>query len=303
MQPLTVKNFGFYCDAYLQHLKIEKNASEFTICSYRTDLRQFFQFIQNHEYSEITRKSLRSFLAELYNAGLKPATINRKLACLRSFFKFLCVREVVETNPADTLFFLKKEKRLPAIFDYDTIIAALKIPGVDSFDGLRDRVILEMFYSTGIRLRELVGLDINDIDFNNNVITVVGKGSKQRLVPLGKSIVKIVEDYLSVRKQRLGAVKKTSNALFIHKNCKRISPRQVQARVRKYLLLASQKDRAYPHMLRHSFATHLLEEGADLIAVKDLLGHSSLSTTQIYTHLTADRLKKVYKQAHPRAEK
>jgi integrase/recombinase XerC len=163
--------------------------------------------------------------------------------------------------------------------------------------------MLELFYATGIRLRELVGLNLEDVDFSNDLVKVTGKGSKQRLVPMGKVTAKTLKEYLKKRQAFLEAPNLSEKALFLNKKGNRMTARQVQTRVKKYLLLASDKDEAYPHILRHSFATHLLEEGADLLSVKELLGHASLSTTQVYTHLTAERLKKIYKQAHPRAEK
>ncbi|MFQ5825228.1 MAG: tyrosine-type recombinase/integrase, partial [bacterium] len=183
------------------------------------------------------------------------------------------------------------------------ISTALELPDVSTFDGLRDKVILELFYATGMRLRELVGLNLEDIDFSNDLVKVTGKGSKQRLLPTGKVTARILKEYLRKRQAFLEALNLSESALFLNKKGHRMTARQVQTRVKKYLLSASDEDEAYPHILRHSFATHLLEEGADLLSVKELLGHSSLSTTQVYTHLTAERLKKIYKQAHPRAEK
>lgn len=303
VQLLTAKNLSRHIETFIRHLRAERNASEFTIASYKTDLTQYLQFLHETDLGNVTRKTLRSFLASLYQRGMKPTTINRKLACLRAFLKFLCFNEVIETNPADSLDFLKKEKRLPQILSYERILKALNVPNCSTFEGLRDKNILEMFYSSGIRLRELVGLNVADVDFSNGVIKITGKGSKQRLVPLGRMLAKSLKEYLVSRRQQLSSLNDAQTALFIHKKSKRISPRQVQTQVKKYFQSSSGGEKAYPHMLRHSFATHMLEAGADLVAVKDLLGHSSLSTTQIYTHLTAERLKDVYRQAHPRAEK
>ncbi len=303
VQSLTAKTLQFHIRNFLRHLRIEKNASRFTLSAYQLDLEQLLQFAEENQVTEITRKSLRSFLASLSKRGLKASSINRKLTSLRSFFKYLCSQEVLDSNPAATLLYLKKEKKLPSFLRYEVILKALSLPDTTTFGGLRDRVILEIFYSTGIRLRELVGIDLEEVDLTNEVLRVTGKGSKERLVPLGKSITKIIKAYIVTRTQFVKSRNSSTEAFFLNKKGERISPGQVQYRVRKYLLAASDKQEAYPHMLRHSFATHLLDEGADLVSVKELLGHSSLSTTQVYTHLTTERLKKVYKQAHPRAQK
>ncbi len=303
VQSLTAKTLEFHITNFLRHLRIEKNASRFTVSAYQLDLGQLLQFTEEQDLHEITRKSLRSFLASFSKKGLKATSINRKLTSLRSFFKYLCSQEILDTNPAATLLYLKKEKKLPSFFQYEVILKALSFPDTNTIDGLRDRVILEIFYSTGIRLRELVGMNLEDVDLTNEVLRVTGKGSKDRLVPFGKSIVKIIKEYIKARAQFTQSLDLSTEAFFLNKKGKRVSPGQVQYRVKKYLLAASEKQEAYPHMLRHSFATHLLDEGADLMSVKELLGHSSLSTTQVYTHLTTERLKKVYKQAHPRAQK
>lgn len=303
MQSLSTNKLSHYIDAFLEHLRFERNASQFTLCSYKVDLEQLQLFIKKNRITEITRKSLRSFLASFSKSGLKVATINRKLTSLRSFFKYLCAQEILDSSPADTLSYLKKEKKLPSFFDYETILGAFNLPDTESYEGLRDRLILEIFYSCGIRLRELVGINLADVDLSNNVLRVTGKGSKERVVPLGKSLLGISKKYIELRARFLNSLSVSSEAFFLNKKGKRVSPDQVKYRVKKFLLAASDKQKASPHMLRHSFATHLLDEGADLLAVKELLGHSSLSTTQVYTHLTTERLKKEYQQAHPRAQK
>ncbi|MCH7679524.1 tyrosine recombinase XerC [candidate division KSB1 bacterium] len=303
MQSLSAKTLQFHIINFLRHLRMERYVSRFTLMAYQLDLGQLLKFVEEQYFHEITRKSLRSFLASLSKRGLKASSINRKLTSLRSFFKYLCSREILDANPAATLLYLKKEKKLPSFFQYEVILKALSFPDTNNIEGLRDRVILEIFYSTGIRLRELVGINLEDVDLTHELLKVTGKGSKERLVPLGKSIIRIIKEYIEARAQYIHSLDLMTEAFFLNKKGERISPGQVQYRVKKYLLLASDKQEAYPHMLRHSFATHLLDEGADLIAVKELLGHSSLSTTQVYTHLTTERLKKVYKQAHPRAQK
>ncbi|MFQ5707401.1 MAG: site-specific tyrosine recombinase/integron integrase [bacterium] len=302
-QLLTVKTLTVHIDDFLLFLRSEKNASDFTLKSYRTDLKQLAQFHHDSNLETVTKNSLRAFLAMLFKGGLKASTVNRKLACLRSFFKFLSIREICETNPALNLPFLKTERRLPAYLNFQEILQALHLPDADTFDGLRDRVVLELFYGTGIRLRELVNLNLADLDFLNGLLSVVGKGSKQRLVPVGKATCASLQRYLQQREALLRSKSLSNDALILSRKGQRMSPRQVQRKVKKYLRLASEKDGVSPHVLRHSFATHLLEEGADLLAVKELLGHASLSATQVYTHLTVERLKRIYNQAHPRAEK
>lgn len=302
-QSLTVDNLVPYIDSFIRYLKSEKNASEFTLRSYSTDLHQLAQFFEDTDTGEISKNAIRAFLAMLFKGGMKATTVNRKLAAIRSFFKYLSLQEITDTNPTLNLPFLKSPKKLPSYLSYETIFKALDLPDTTTFEGLRDKVILELFYGGGLRLRELVGLNTNDLDFSNDLIKVYGKGARQRLVPLGKTLSKVMRDYLREREVFLRQNGVANHALFLNKKTKRLTPRQVQERVKKYLRLASDNESAYPHILRHSFATHLLEEGADLLAVKELLGHSSLSTTQVYTHLTVDRLKKIYNQAHPRAEK
>lgn len=303
MKLHTVKFLQHNLNQYILHLQSEKNVSHFTLDAYKTDLNQFIQFLEECEMDELSKITLRSYLGMLFKGGLKTATVNRKLASLRSFFKYLCQQERLESNPAQNLLFLKKEKRLPSFFNYETIAKAIESIETQTYEGMRDRFILELFYSTGIRLRELVGLNYEDLDLVNSLMKVTGKGSKQRLLPLGKNLIKVLKRYLELRQQHLASLKTSNEALFLTRKGKRISPRTVQNRVKHYLIAMSEKGQAYPHMLRHSFATHLLEEGADLMAVKELLGHSSLSTTQVYTHVNVERLKKIYEQAHPRAQK
>jgi len=298
-----LNNLETHIEDFLLYLQIERNVSPFTLSSYKSDLDQFKTYMQKQEFTQLDRKAFRAFLADLSANNRKPATINRKLACLKSFVKYLCLHDKLDVNYTDALFFQKKEKKLPAYFAYKTIVAALQLPDTATYEGMRDKTMLELFYSTGVRLRELVGLDVEHIDIASNILRVYGKGAKERMVPLGKRVAETMTGYLCMRTQFLHEVSAKSEALFLSRRGKRISPRLVQIRMKKYLLKASDKQEAYPHMLRHSFATHLLEEGADLLAVKELLGHASLSTTQVYTHVTVERLQRIYQQAHPRSEK
>ncbi len=302
MKPPSAKMVDTHIASFLQYLRVERNASEFTRKSYATDLTRFVAFLNQQDMERIDKTSLRAYLASLAAAGFKPTTINRKLACLRSFFSFLCSREIIALNPAEAIRSLKQDKPLPKVLNFDEIVDALRLPDQTTFVGARDRVILECFYGTGIRLRELVNLDLPDVNLHEGLIRVVGKGRKMRLVPAGKRLSASLRQYLRIRGAFMSNRPGNEEAVFVNKNHVRVTPRQVQYLVRKYLESASGR-KASPHVLRHSYATHLLEEGADIMAVKELLGHASLSTTQIYTHLTAERLKMIYNQAHPRAEK
>lgn len=303
MSTISVDNLSAAIEKFLEYLRVERNASNFTLTSYKTDLKQYLTYLSDNNLTGLNRKTLRAFLADLSERKMKPATVNRKLATLKSFVKYLCAQDMMTTNVSDALFFQKKESQLPAYFDYNTILRALSLPDIETFEGLRDRVIMELFYATGMRLRELVGLNVDDVDLAQSTVKVWGKGSKQRILPIGGRIKETMRTYLSARERFLSERAGKTRAVFLSKKAKRISPRVVQSKIKQYLLQVSPKQEAYPHMLRHSFATHLLDEGADLVAVKELLGHASLSTTQVYTHLTVERLKRIYEQAHPRAEK
>lgn len=293
-------------DKYLFYLKTERNYSSHTISAYASDLSQFYQYlVQNHKLhlDQINKSELRSFLGYLKNEGYKANSINRKIACIRTFFKYLVKLGVIEKNPTATLFSLKTEKYLPPNLSYKTILSALELPDETTFIGARDKAILELFYGTGIRLGELGTLTLDNIDLVNALIRVKGKGSKERMVPLGRVASVFLKNYLEKRSHIVQHPAKDHKDVFINKIGQKLSYRGIQMRVKKYLMLVSRSGKLHPHVLRHSFATHLLDEGADLLAVKELLGHSNLSTTQIYTHVSAENLKKIYRQAHPRAEK
>ncbi len=272
-------------------------------------MRQFAEFLavsypelwgrKNIEW--ITKDHIRSFLAYSSQQGLSRKTLGRKLAAIRSFFKFLMRTGQVAKNPAKSIQTPKTEKKLPSFLSIQEALDLLELPDKNTPEGIRDRAILEVFYGTGIRLRELTILKIDDVDFHEGLIRILGKGNKERLVPMGRMAEKSLRGYLKIRNQFLKEVEKDKRVLFLSKRGKPISPRTVQYRVQKYLQQISDLSSLSPHLLRHTFATHLLEAGADLEAVKELLGHASLSTTQIYTHVKMERLKQIYRQAHPRA--
>ncbi len=294
---------------YLEHLERERRYSPHTIASYREDLRQFSEYCRRHFGNrrpaprEIDRQVIRHFLGELLERRYAKRSIARKLACLRSFFKFAHATRVIAQNPAVVIASPRLEKRLPRFLDERSAASLMEQPGRSSAIGLRDTAILELLYGTGIRLSELLALSDDQIDMQNGTIKVLGKGKKQRIVPMGRHAKAAVTQYLAARSQLLARSTPGTHpaALFLTLRGKPLHPKGVNRLVRRYISLVSDTDKKSPHVLRHSFATHLLDRGADLNAVKELLGHASLSTTQVYTHVSVERLKKVYAQAHPKA--
>jgi len=283
-----------YIEKFIRYLEIEKNYSGHTILNYRLDLEGFKDFLKDAPIEGVDYLCLRRYLARLKEENLASRSIARKLSALRSFFKFLTREGFLKVNPALSLYSPKIDKHLPQFLTEDEVGRLIEAPTSKDERSLRDKAILETFYSTGIRISELVGLNTQDIDFIGGVIKVMGKGKKERLVPIGEHAITAIRDYLDKRKNK-------SEILFLNKNGNRITDRGVRDVVKKYIRLTSIKQGVSAHTLRHSFATHLLNRGADLRSVQELLGHANLSTTQIYTHLTTERLKSVYDKAHPRA--
>jgi len=299
-------------DRFLGYLQHERNFSEHTVRSYAGDLAQFGRFLAGDDSAEnapegellshliraVTPIDLRRYLARLRAADYSRATVARKLATLRSFYKFLAREGVMERNPVKVIRTPRQEKRLPKFLDPAQVERLLGAPQGNDLLTLRDRAILEVLYSTGMRVGELVGLNLEDVDPIGDVARVRGKGRRERLAPLGSYAVRALDRYLDVRAK---AEPVDADAVFINRHGRRLSARSVRRKLAKYLRLAGLDPSISPHTLRHSFATHMLERGADLRAVQELLGHRSLSTTQIYTHVTAGRLKEIYEAAHPRA--
>lgn len=293
-------------DDYLRFAAEEKIFSPHTVASYANDLRQFVLFIET-SFPEtaihpalLTQRTVRAFLALLMENGSARKSIARKLSTLRSFFKFAVRRGYLSANPAGNVITPKAEKKLPQYLDEKGAEALMAAPDCQTLSGLRDAAILELFYSTGIRRAELVGLNVGDINHYQKQLKVTGKGNKQRIVPIGEKAYRAVSAY----QRRLAAEQGTRPAttpLFLSVHGKRFYPTVVSVLVRKYMEDISELNQKSPHVLRHSCATHMLDRGADIIAVKELLGHESLSTTQVYTHVSSERLKKVYRQAHPKA--
>ncbi len=321
---------------FLDYLKFERRFSEHTAKCYGADLNQFSEFLigisdaghqpedepislPRHEAEpavavatqvrlkvdqlllEAQIDAIRAYLAFLNEKQYSKATIARKLATLRSFYKFLVKRSHVSSNPVVAVRTPKQEKKLPRFLEYEEVKRLLDTPPVNNWLGARDRAILETLYSTGIRVSELVALNMDDIDFLGEVVHVRGKGKKERIAPIGSSALQVIQHYMEFRNKRAQSNSNfDSKVLFVNKHGRRLSTRSVRRKMDKYLKIAGLDPAISPHTLRHSFATHMLNNGADLRSVQELLGHQSLSTTQIYTHLTTTKLKEVYTNAHPR---
>ncbi len=285
-------------ERFLKYLRVEKEFSYYTLKSYTEDLGVFNQFIDGRSPKDVSYLDIRRFIAYLRTKGDSKRTIARRLSCLRSFFKFLIREGCVKRNPMLAISGLKLDKPLPKFLSYQDISHLLD--GIDRKDylSIRDAAMLETVYSTGIRVSELVNLNTLDIDFISGVLKVYGKGKKERLLPVGGKALGAIKFYLDKRNS-LGCG--TKSALFLNRRGDRITERSIGRIIKKHALKAGIKIDISPHTLRHTFATHLLDRGADLRSVQELLGHASLSTTQIYTHLTLEGLKRVYEKSHPRA--
>ncbi len=322
---------------FLDYLKFERRFSEHTAKCYGADLAQFGEFLKTAPASTVQHTdtvslghhdgetghgvavatqvrvevdqllfsvqtdSVRAYLAHLNEKEYSKATIARKLATLRSFYKFLVKRNHVTASPVLSIRTPKQEKKLPRFLEYEEVKRLLNTPPTNTWLGARDRAILETLYSTGIRVSELVALNMDDVDFLGEVVHVRGKGKKERIAPIGSSALQVIQHYMEYRNKRAqNNGNFDTRVLFVNKHGRRLSTRSVRRKMDKYLKMAGLDPAISPHTLRHSFATHMLNNGADLRSVQELLGHQSLSTTQVYTHLSTTRLKEVYDHAHPR---
>lgn len=300
-----------YLDFFLESLSVEKNFSKYTINAYRFDVRQFLTYLERAKLSldNLDHIFLRRYLAYLQTLKYNRTSIARKLASLRSFLKFLQRENKLSINPAILLSSPKLEKKLPNVLQVNVINTLLSSPDSTSALGQRDKAIIEIFYGSGIRVSELVGMDVFSIDFSNYEIKVFGKGSKERIVPVNKKTVEAINRYLSDGREKLLLCRKKSRdkegdedkALFINSRGTRLSTGGVRRMLNRYLKKIGLDKKISPHTLRHTFATHLLEAGADLRAIQEFLGHVDLSSTQIYTHLSTSKLRDIYSKAHPRA--
>ena len=290
--------------SFLKFLSKEKNFSLHTIKAYQYDIQKFIEFLteKSVRVQQATKSDIRDFLSNQYDLGLTKKTVARRLASIKSFYKYLINIEFIDKNPSLFLQSPKLSKELPNFIDEKIIDDLMNQPDIDTLKGLRDRAIMELFYSTGMRLSELINLDIGSINTKDHLIKVVGKGNKDRLIPFGKRAKFCIENYLKKRALALKSSFK-GTPLFVNSKNQRVPKRTIQRRVSNYIKLVAEGKRLGPHILRHSFATHLMNKGADIRAVGDLLGHSNLSSTQIYTHVKPERMREIYKQSHPHGAK
>lgn len=291
-------------ELFFKYLQYEKRYSPHTLTSYYTDLGQFSEYLsqtyQLSEPAEADHTLIRSWIVALVQKGLDPRSINRKIACLRSYYKFLLRQEVIKQNPMLRVKPPKNAKKLPAFIpeeQFNHLLDSFDFP--ETFEGSRDRLILELLYGTGMRLSELIGLKHEDLNLPAQTLKVLGKGNKERVLPLNKSLQRSLGQYLHYKRE-LQADNPTTALIVTNKHLP-LYPKFVYRVVRKYLGMVTSSDHKSPHVLRHSFATHLLNKGADLNAIKDLLGHANLAATQVYTHNSIEKLKAVFEKAHPKA--
>jgi len=301
-----------HIEEFRRYLVGEKNASDHTVASYLTDLGQFQIFLLETGHAcqdkaivleQIDRMALRSFMGYLYDQGCMGSTMGRKLSTLSSFFRFLCREGYLKSNIAKLIPTPKKLNKLPSYLSVDEMFRLLELPKGKNFAGARDRAILELFYCTGIRISELTGLCLESINCGQRTIMVLGKGKKERLLPIGKGTLKMLEEYFPFRQEMIDKRQPSPlpDQVFLNNRGQGISVRGIRKIVEKYVQPNHFSGTITPHSIRHSFATHMLDAGADLRSIQEMLGHSSLSTTQRYTHLTIDRLTAAYDKAHPRA--
>lgn len=284
---------------FITYLSSEKRFSEHTIKSYTTDLKQFISFLSSEfqiidEINEISFQIIRTWIASLLEKGLSPRSVNRKISTLKTYFKFLIREGKLIENPMMKVVAPKSKKRLPVFIEEDQIASLLnEVQFEEGFVGQRNRLIIELFYVTGIRLSELINIKISDVDFNNQSIKVLGKRNKERIIPLSSTTINSLNNFIENNQK--------NHFLFTNLDGMKLYTKLVYRLVNKYIAKISSVNKKSPHILRHTFATHMLNNGADINAIKELLGHANLSATQVYTHNTIEKLKTVYKQAHPRA--
>ncbi len=293
-----------YIDKFIEYLKVQKNYSEFTRINYQKDLEEYFEFLnnKNYDYKNIDYKKCMNYLIYLDEKKYKRNSISRKLSSLRTFYKFLVLNNYSDNNPFLLISSPKKEKKIPRFINYQGIEEIFNIPDLNTIEGQREKVILEILYGSGIRVSELVNIKIKDIDFSNKTILIFGKGNKERIVPFGDYALDAINMYMDdARDKYLDG--KTSEYLIVGKNETNLTTRRIEQIIDKLIKKTSIKMNITPHMFRHTFATHLLDNGCDLIAVQELLGHESLSSTEIYTHVSNEHLREVYYKCHPRNRK
>ena len=291
-------------ELFFKYLEYEKRYSPHTLTSYHTDLGQFAQYLQDTyqitDPAEADHSIIRSWILTLVHKNLEARSVNRKIACLRSYYKFLLGQQRISANPMLRIKAPKVSKKLPAFVAEEPFNSFLdSFTFEDTFEGQRDRLILEFLYGTGMRLAELIGIGHEDVDLHANTVRVLGKGNKVRLIPLNDTLVHSIKQYLEHKKTLFG--NNNSEKLLVTNKERPLYPKFVYRVAKKYISLVTTSEHNSPHVLRHSFATHLLNNGADLNAIKDLLGHASLAATQVYTHNSIEKLKSIFEKAHPKA--
>ena len=293
-----------YIDEFIEYLKVQKNYSEFTRINYEKDLLEYSEFLndKNYNYKDMDYKKCMNYLIYLDNKKYKKNSISRKLSSLRTFYKFLVLNNYSDNNPFLLISSPKKEKKIPRFINYQGIDEIFNIPDINTMEGQREKVILEILYGSGIRVSELVNIKIKDIDFSNKTILIFGKGSKERIVPFGDYALDAINMYMDDGREKY-LDGKESDYLIVGKNELQLTTRRIEQIIDKLIKKTSIKMNITPHMFRHTFATHLLDNGCDLIAVQELLGHESLSSTEIYTHVSNEHLREVYYKCHPRNRK
>jgi integrase/recombinase XerC len=295
-------------DGFLRSLKIERNCSDLTIKSYSEDLNSLLEYFGDYAggipgVDQIDVLALRGYVNYLHQCQYARSTMARRLACLRSLFRYCCREGLTASNPAKALRTPRAGRRLPHFLTTDQVVKLLEAPPANTAPGLRDRAILETLYSAGLRVAELAGLNVSDWDRDAGIVRVLGKGRKERVSPIGRFAARALDNWLAVRQADSTAPGTHQKALFLNKSGRRLTTRSVARMLEKYIAQTGLDQLTTPHTLRHSFATHLLDNGADLRSVQELLGHKSLTTTQIYTHVSTERLRQTYDQAHPHARR
>ena len=303
-EEVEVQDFEPLLDKYIRYLQIERNLSSFTVRNYTTDILSFLDFLKGEgvrSLEDVDHLVVRRYLGRLLDDGIVRASISRKMSALRSLFHYLNREGLIATEPLSRISVPKREKRLPTFLTTEEMRSLLNSPSISTPQGIRDLAMLELLYAAGLRVSEIASLDTGSVDMESRQIRVWGKGGKERIVLIGEPAARALTQYMSYGRTKMLGRRRT-NALFINRYGERIAERRIQYLIKKYAEQAGIKGRVFPHILRHTFATHMLDGGADLRVVQELLGHANLASTQIYTHLTHSQMRSRYLEAHPRSQ-